>query len=328
MRKFLSMVIVLSLLFSLCDCNGNKSELNDEESDILTESAVTTTSDEDNVEEEETTNAEATIPNNGEWDEILCSGDDYYLVNKYIDTFDEYKLLLGVVNSKGEWVQELTEDGAFVDMVIFRALGSSKILSDSSCFMYLGEGVFLASPGVTVVTPDGETRVGPWENTISTTFTGDETVSVWECLTWNVVDNIQKNFDATKISVYQNGWLFFCEEEPWFSVGILSAMNVKGEITKLPCKNRHGSFPIYSEGLFFAIDKNYDYAFYDIEGNKVIDLSKYDLHFNSYERITGKSSPYFENGTVTILTTNQGGSIYKVVLDKTGEFIGDPEKLY
>ena len=58
--------------------------------------------------------------------------------------------MLGVVDDSGEWVQELTDTGTFVEEVRFRAEGSSETLRDSSCYMYLGEGVFLASPGVSV----------------------------------------------------------------------------------------------------------------------------------------------------------------------------------
>lgn len=318
MKRILSLLLVFTLCIGLCACASDG-----QVPDHTLNSTVTTM--------EETTIPETTVPNNGEWDEILCSGDDYHLVVKHIDTFDKYTLQLGVINSQGEWVQELTEKGAFVDMVIFRWLGSSETLSDSSCYMYLGEGVFLASPGVTVVTEHGECRIGPWENSVYTTFTGREKVSIWECLIWNVEDNIQTRFDASIISTLQNGHLFFCEQEPLGS-GMLQTMNTKCEITELPCRyipnGAIRTFPVYSDGLFYAYtEKRYDAGFFDIEGNLVVSMYDYNLSWRSYKRVTGKNAPYFENGQFTFLTVNEGGSVYKATIDKTGTIIGEPEKI-
>ena len=292
----------------------------------------------DNSEEDETNEPgdgaesieEADVPNNGEWDEILCSGDGYHLVKKEIDAYDGYKFMLGVVDDAGEWVQELTDTGTFVNEVRFRAEGSSETLRDSSCYMYLGEGVFLASPGVSVFTEDQEYQVGPWGNTVSYSPTGRADVSVWECLLWNVTDNSQMRIKASKMSVFQDGYLLFCEEDEYGS-GRLKAMNTKGEITELPCqylpnKPKH-NFPVYSEGLFYACSENSDPGFFDLEGNMVIDLSEYDVRRIPYSEVTGLNSPRFENGQAIILFVNNAGSVFGAAIDKTGNFIGEPEKV-
>ena len=41
----------------------------------------------------------------------------------------------------------------------------------------------------------------------------------------------------------------------------------------------------------------------------------------------GVNAPYFENGQATILFANNAGSVFEAVIDKTGAFVGEPEKV-
>ena len=224
MKKVWYLVLSAALILSLAACGGESSSSNAD-----TPSTETSTSAGGGSAEGDTGSGgqEADVPNNGEWDEILCSGDGYHLVKKEIDAYDGYKFMLGVVDDDGQWVQEMTDTGTFVEEVRFRAEGSSETLRDSSCYMYLGEGVFLASPGVSVYTKDEEYRVGPWPDMITDSVTGQLEVAVWECLIWNVVDNSQAEFDASKISTFQDGYSLFCEAEDAFGGGRLNALNTK-----------------------------------------------------------------------------------------------------
>ena len=329
MKKVWYLVLSAALILSLAACGGESSSSNAD-----TPSTETSTSAGGGSAEGDTGSGgqEADVPNNGEWDEILCSGDGYHLVKKEIDAYDGYKFMLGVVDDDGQWVQEMTDTGTFVEEVRFRAEGSSETLRDSSCYMYLGEGVFLASPGVSVYTKNEEYRVGPWPDMITDSATGQLEVAVWECLIWNVVDNSQAEFDASKISTFQDGYSLFCEAEDAFGGGRLNALNTKGEITEFTCEfvpNKPGhNFPVYSEGLFYACtDKAARPGFYDIEGNMVIDLSSYNMGRIPYSSEMGVNAPYFENGQATILFANNAGSVFEAVIDKTGAFVGEPEKV-
>ena len=112
----------------------------------------------------------------------------------------------------------------------------------------------------------------------------------------------------------------------------LNALNTKGEITEFTCEfvpNKPGhNFPVYSEGLFYACtDKAASPGFYDIEGNMVIDLSSYNMGRIPYSSEMGVNAPYFENGQATILFANNAGSVFEAVIDKTGAFVGEPEKV-
>jgi len=314
MKRLITLLLATVMCLSLVACGG-------------TNSSTSVPNDTDTPNVDVNNSQEKTVPNNGEWDEILCSGDAYHLVKKEVDAYDGYKFMLGVVDDNGEWVQELTDTGTFVEGVRFRAEGSSETLRDSSCYAYLGESVFLASPGCSVFSRDGEQRIGPWENSVP--VNSDE-VSIWECLLWNVEGNSQVEFDASKISVFQDGYALFCEEDV-FGGGILNAVTTKGEIIELPCeylpnKPMH-NFPVYSEGLFYACsEKKSTPGFYDIEGNLVIDLSKYDVARIPYSSRMGINAPYFEKGQATILFANNADSVFKAIIDQTGNFVGEPEK--
>ena len=316
MKKIASLLLAGALALSLAACGG------DTTSNV---SGTTTPSGSNTPSDDANSSQETSVPNNGEWDEILCSGDGYHLVKKEVDAYDGYKFTLGVVDDEGQWVQEMTDTGTFVDEVRFRAEGTSETLRDSSCYMYLGEGVFLASPGVSLYTKDGEYRVGPWKNSVSYSPTGRADVAIWECLLWNVETNMQTEIDASKMSTFQDGYLLFCEEDE-FGSGTLDAMNTNGEITELPCKC-NDNFTLYSEGLFFAYSEHSQPGFYDISGNRVIDLSDYDMRSISYPDDLGINAPYFENGQATILFTNNTDSIFQATIDKTGAFVGEPEKV-
>ena len=332
MKKIVSLLLAGALTLSLAACGGDTTSnvSGTSGANVSGSSETNTPSGSETPDDDANSNQEVTVPNNGEWDEILCSGDGYHLVKKEVDAYDGYKFMLGVVDDSGEWVQELTDTGTFVEEVRFRAEGSSETLRDSSCYMYLGEGVFLASPGVSVYTKDEEYRVGPWENSVSYSPTGRAEVAIWECLLWNVTDNSQAKVYASKMSVFQDGYLLFCEEDD-FGGGELNALNTKGEVTKLSClyspNNPMHNFPVYSEGLFYAYSENSGSGFFDIEGNMVIDLSEYDMARIPYSSEMGVNAPYFENGQATILISNNADSVFKAVIDKTGKLVGEPEKV-
>lgn len=321
MKKALFLILALILCLSLYVCN-NHSVL--DSTDNSTDNSVET------IYEDTNTTQKTTIPNNEDWDQLLCDGDGYYLVAKTIDAYNEYKVLVGVVNQDGEWIQELTCEGAFADGVWCSVIDGD-ILLNPSCFYYLGEGVFLASPGVSVYTNDESHRVGPRKNTISYDYTGDPDLKIWQCLTWNVKNNSQQRFGASKMSVFQDGFLLFCAEEA-YGGGTLRVMDINGEIRKLPCKylpNKPGhNFPVYSEGLFYACDDEHsDPGFYDIEGNRVIDLSEYEVGFIWYSASQRINAPYFENGQAIILLKNANDTVFKAVIDKTGALVGEPQKM-
>lgn len=320
MKKTLALLLSLLLILSFTACtNDNDSAKVESNEDKKIESSA-----------KEKGEDEQDIPNNGEWDKILCSADGYYLVEKKIDTYDEFSILIGVVDKNGEWVQELTDTGSFVENINFRASGGNNVFENSSSYIYLGEGVFLASPGVSVYDETSTERVGNETNMHSKTQLGNTHVTIWECILWNVKDNIQMKISASKITKFHDGYALFCEEDE-FGGGRLSTIDTQGNVTDLDCeylpmKPVH-DFPVYSEGLFFANALNGGPGFFDIQGNLVIDLSQYDMRRLLYTSVMDINAPYFKDGEATILFKNDGGSEFKGTIDKTGTFVKEPEKI-
>ena len=262
MKRLLPLILAAALMLSLSACGGG------ETGDTNTPSGGedidnASTSNPSGADVNATDNdQEITVPNNGEWDEILCSGGGYHLVKKEIDTFEEYKIMVGVVDDDGEWVHELSDTGAVAECIQMYtdAYGAEEnTLLDSNCYMYLGDGVFIGSPSLLVYSADSEYRLGLGDSFLTFDY-GDEVVtSGWDSLFWNVIDNVQMGFRLTRISMFQDGYALLTQTADYDNT--LYSIDTKGQITELPCNIYYNSddpvyfqykFPVYSDGLFFA----------------------------------------------------------------------------
>lgn len=336
MKRVFPLILAAALMLSLAACGGG------ETGDTNTPSGGedidnASTSNPSGADVNATDNdQEITVPNNGEWDEILCSGGGYHLVKKEIDTFEEYKIMVGVVDDDGEWVHELSDTGAVAECIQMYtdAYGAEEnTLLDSNCYMYLGDGVFIGSPSLLVYSADSEYRLGLGDSFLTFDY-GDEVVtSGWDSLFWNVIDNVQMGFRLTRISMFQDGYALLTRTADYDNT--LYSIDTKGQITELPCNIYYNSddpvyfqykFPVYSDGLFFAHGDGFQTGFFDIEGNLIIDLSSTDMTGIPYCEELGINAPYFENGEATILFKNNGDTVYRATIDKTGEYIGEPQK--
>ena len=133
--------------------------------------------------------------------------------------------------------------------------------------------------------------------------------------------------------MFQDGYALLTQTADYENT--LYSINTKGQITELPCNIYYNSddpvyfqykFPVYSDGLFFAHGDGFQTGFFDIEGNLIIDLSSTDMTGIPYCEELGINAPYFENGEATILFKNNGDTVYRATIDKTGEYIGEPQK--
>lgn len=333
MKKLWLLVLSAALILSLAACGGTTSDANGSSS-----TETNTPNNGETLGDDSDSGKEAEVPNNGEWDEILCSGDGYHLVKKEVDTFEEYKIMVGVVDDDGEWVHELSDTGAVAECIQMYtdAYGAEEnTLLDSNCYMYLGDGVFIGSPSLLVYSADSEYRLGLGDSFLQFDY-GDKVVtSGWDSVFWNVRDNVQMEFRLTKISMFQDGYALLTQTADEYN-NTLYSIDTKGQIAELPCKISYASdnpvyfeykFPVYSDGLFFAYKSDgLKKGFFDIEGNLIIDLSSADMTGIPYCEELGINAPYFENGEATILLKNNGNTVYRATIDKTGEYIGEPQK--
>lgn len=333
MKKLWLLVLSAALILSLAACGGTTSDANGSSS-----TETNTPNNGETLGDDSDSGKEAEVPNNGEWDEILCSGDGYHLVKKEVDTFEEYKIMVGVVDDDGEWVHELSDTGAVAECIQMYtdAYGAEEnTLLDSNCYMYLGDGVFIGSPSLLVYSADSEYRLGLGDSFLQFDY-GDKVVtSGWDSVFWNVRDNVQMEFRLTKISMFQDGYALLTQTADEYN-NTLYSIDTKGQIAELPCKISYASdnpvyfeykFPVYSDGLFFAYKSDeLRKGFFDIEGNLIIDLTSADMTGIPYCEELGINAPYFENGEATILLKNNGNTVYQATIDKTGAYIGEPQK--
>lgn len=307
MKKILCLSLVLICILSSCAMKSNE---------VATVDNTTTMKHIEDKPKETTTENVIENMKNEQFDEILCQGDNFYIVKKINDSYDGYFVSVGVVNSNGEWIHSLSKDNifakAFNDASGQKDWNGQKVTLNSDNFAYLGDGVFIASLGMKVHYRENVKKCGDYQKPAS---------GVLECYFFNVKENIQKSFEASHISENIDGYMLLYTSgrynSPFYS------LSSKGEIRKLPCKHSSSTsvgYPIYSDGVFFA-----EGAFWDIRGNMVLDISNYNLYGNEYN--DDKIAPYFVNGECTFKFRNNGGTLYSATIDKSGNFIKQPEKV-
>ncbi|MBR2476705.1 MAG: hypothetical protein IKB50_01060 [Clostridia bacterium] len=295
MKKLLCVLLALLLIISIVGCSSNQEQKEDIENLDMKKPKY------------------MVMMEQGEFDEILCSGDGYHIVKKTEDNYDGYKVFFGVVDSEGNWNQPLSEE--FIFAKAYKEKAKINLNMNSENFIYLGDGVFIASKCIIVQYPGRQEIVMQGS--------GSFRVVNEDCYFYNVKNKVQKEFEAEYLTPYVNGYMLMSKSESAISPNPYFSIDEKGTISKLPCvidSWLHLNFSAYSDGVFFAEGK-----FFDIEGNVVLDISKYDLYGKEY----GDSSeaPYFVDGKCTIKFRNDGGSLYKAVIDKQGNFVEEPTKI-
>lgn len=240
------------------------------------------------------------------WTMVLYSDSNYTIVRKDKDTFDSHIIQVGIMDSNGKWIVPLSSEFVFAQAIQNESgratlTGSRTAITDDNVY-YLGEGAFIMSLGVKVRSASGYLHdVG------SNYSTGSEGL---KCYFYNVKNGAQASFNAVWISNCSDGNMLMYNSSRYNSN--FYRVDTSGNVFELPVRHEVNDYPVsgLAEGLFYA-----NGYFYDIEGNKVIDLTQYAII----------SAPYFSNGKCTFEFKNNMGTRYKATIDKTGEFISAPE---
>jgi len=250
------------------------------------------------------TNDSTTMPiSNGEWDRIEVYGGGYFIVSKRVETFDASRIEFGVVDEDGNWIHPLSADHIFLGGVYARfTVGSLR-------YMYLGDGMFAATVGVTLIHSDG-TRglIGQPPHPDATPF-----VSVFDV-------NSNSGFvfrAATMTSEFVDGYLLATDRAR--RNANIFRVDMQGNVTEIVSQG--SSFGPYSEGLFWVRSSvnfhNVSGNFYNIHGQQIINLEQYAVQEEF-------PLPFFENGTAYITIRNPGGRLFRVEIDRDGNFLDEP----
>jgi len=231
-------------------------------------------------------------PKSGEYDEIVDILHDIGMirVSKRIVTIQVTETQAGIIDNQGSWQVRLTNDAALVN-------------GD-----YIGEGVIVS---------------------------GGDRISAHRQVDWffyNIIDgnslaiskqpnSSENNYRITgTISNFHNGFGLFTTYEyddggtRGFDInGQVYSMNNRGQTRLLFSDNlRIYALSRYTEGLLF-----FQNGFYDIEGNNVIDLSRYSFFRNV-------SDFYFLGEYCLIIIRNPQNTSFYTIIDKTGKQMFEP----
>lgn len=256
-------------------------------------------------------------PRSDEYDAILASGDNYHLVYKRVDTLEESYDMIGVVNSKGGWIQPLSRENIFINEYGEIECPETHHFTNSSDhtaeekiedlqrnIFYIGEGMFLLTYDTYGYYPVPEGLVYNADQNIGFNigkYTSD-TDYVYDISAVNVY------FAYAPSTVFQDGyWVMHGYSDQGWCIKIIDK---SGNVTQTALTGK--DLGQYAEGLFYL-----DKCFYDINLNKCIDLSKYSI----------SNRPFFQNGKAELEINNGENVFYKVHINTNGEFLEEPQKI-
>ena len=309
LRKSIALIMSVCMLLSLCACgkSDNKKSNSKNSSD---ESNITDTYEdnpsfeapEDNTENFTTTTTKPEVKLSESCSTVLCSGTDgsdyYELVANQIDGYPDSTFEFGVIKNN-QWLVPMGSDCPFIDdkgWWMYPA-GTNKPRD----FEYIGAGCFYYN------------WRDPYDPKIL--YKPETGVSV-------VVDRIYENpnseYGKDKYSINDQAEIIIRLEDSENKYPLVYINMNTGERKTLPLDSYDiDTIGIISEGLFFAttdeVWEDPQHSFYDLNGNKVIDLSSYT--------ITDLKARKFTDGKYTFTVKNSSNILFDITIDTTGKVL-------
>ncbi len=298
---------------------GNSADITD---------TVPTKEFEDEVDSETSNNEETTsvpeenIDPSDYYDYVLCSGGGYSIVAKQEESVTDVIEYVGVLDDNFNWVVPLSSK-TYINPFKGKITGrwtaypdyKNRCESVSHRLTYVGDDMFVYGQK-----HDGTLYESTWIG-INPSDEGwpDEEgdPKIFHVLT-NKWVNIDPDYQSYESIHFTDGYYVAANADSYSKWGdgeyiLIINSETGAQETSVYCESCKyiGS---YSEGLFFSYD-----GFYNINCEKVIDLSKYaGLIINR---------PYFENGKCELITENENGTQYNAVIDNQGNFISEFTKI-
>ncbi len=306
------LLIVSILFFTSCSFVDNG------EQDVLNHTDVITNAD--TTSEENTTDCstaeEITIALSSSCDIVLASGttetgDFYEVVAVENEDYTGTEIKIGVIKNN-QWLIDLASDSPFLD--------ENGLIGGSYSVLKLKEHKYNIVPQFKYI-GNSCFYIYVWGGS-----NGDFSVI------WNVEKNLYYKLIDKNLIFYEefiNTNEHFIIQDPYSKNGFLLDTNqmtvqkLNNPVQKMIDDDKSGhvssvNYTPYSEGLYAITDyytwgehQNYE-GFYDIDGNRVIDLSQYKFANNNFA---------FKNGVCEMVIINDQNSYYKITIDKTGNVI-------
>lgn len=254
-------------------------------------------------------------------DKVLADGEDengnyYELVANETEDYSGVIIKIGVIKNN-DWSIQMTEKSPFIGEsgLLSKYTGDSNVTGSIydekfAKFYYIGNGCFYYNN--TIVNGNNGKSYNGYEH--------EYYMPVVQCDRENGEDIMICNDDG-KYILSNYGEKF----------KVLDAETMKTEtIDVIQDFGIDYAFP-YAEGLFACMNHysdNESNGFYNLKGEKVIDLSKYKLARNTYDSSASygiSQSLVFENGECTFKITNELGTDYMITINKKGDVVNSEE---
>lgn len=315
MKRIICLVLCTALL-TLCSCAESEKQPSPLETTSKTTASTTTT-----VATTTTTQAPEL---SDECDKILAEGEDengnyYELVANETEDYSGVTIEIGVIKNN-TWSIPLTTNSPFIGesglLSLYDGVNSAtgSIYDEKFAkFYYIGNGCFYYN--YTILNGNN-----------GKSYNGNESNFI------PVVQSDRKNGENIMICNDDGKYILKKYGEKF---RVLDAKTMKIKTINVSCDyDIDYAFP-YAEGLFACMNYSSDVqtnGFYNLKGEKVIDLSQYTLAKNTYysDCTGGYSGIYqslvFEDGKCTFKITNEVGTNYIVTIDKKGKVIDSEEE--
>lgn len=310
MKTWTLYLLILSVIFSLCACSNSP--------------AYPT---QPNVEQPVAQRSDSC-------DYILCKGTDtagntYELVANQEETALGYEITVGIIKNN-DWFYPMSSNFPFLNNGLFPMEDGTALTRVTSAKLVASYIYFIDSGAFAMVyatiSPMRETMVIYNCNTKQsyTYYDDDYTWLLWSnkfksrgsVETYDVISYGKILTDDNLILMYKDVSEPFDWNDPkkydWL---ILDTMTM--EIRTI-ASNVVGNYPrcCLSEGLFFAADD----CFYNVNAEKVIDLSKYNID------IWENGGLYFRKGKCTFIAENDLGTEFEITIDTSGRVLSETKK--
>ncbi len=345
-KKIVAVVTVASLLVCLLPSCAKQEEKNSREKDVHIEGMSEFEDKNNNIstgfdegsKDEMTNNGEVVTENStprlsDECEFLLASGYDadgnfYELVANESEDYSGTIIEIGVIKNDN-WSIPLTTDSPFHgdnNLLIINESIEYVQSAGYQAFYYVGAGCFclldLPSRGYTV-------RV-IWNGNNSKSF-------VNERCTIHLTNEYDGNRDFGdyinyEVAIEDNDGIVMVRKDYMLQYLDTNTM----QLTEIFSDNNVGNVNPYSEGLFasykaYFYNDNSKNGFYNIKGERVIDLSKYsicnpDEDFIWETEYDEAGALVFVNGYCYLDIRNDQGTEYRIVIDKTGNVVESVER--
>lgn len=241
-----------------------------------------------------------------EYDEVLASGDGYYLVKKEEETYNFATTKYGVIDESGNWICPLSDENGF-------AICANDVMEDwynqyygELEISYVNEDMFVVKSYCALVEEGGIPS-------------GYETTYATHCRSFIVSADGDIITDGEyMMTKFYDGYCFSTNK-----FGEVTRIDKEGKKVYLANRRSHTQWgleelDVPSCGLIYCNN-----AFYDINTCEIaIDLSQYQFSPNTIRNARRFSS----NGTFTFYFYNPNHNEYVATIDTNGDFVEPPKQ--